>query len=344
MSTFPLPSSRVSRSAHAARSPRVRVATSGMAAACLGVLAACGEVTAPLRSAPVQATSPASASPSSASMPAGTTVQYGVYAVHVPANVKQVRGVLLALGGPDTRGFADGTPFRAPIPAVEASLQQLGAMFRDLAAERGLAIVGTGRFGLNPFPNSAASDQQLFDALAQAAALTDRPELADAPILVYGLSGGGPEAVGLTERHPDRVSALMLRVPVIAGPLTGRALSIPAILFLAENDVVVNNTQLRAAFHAHRAAGAPWAMATERGAIHFTFSAAQRDLTVAWMRAVLPLGKAGPFSETAPQVGWLVEHATGAIAPMAAFSGDRSMASWLPHRPLAEQWAAYIGM
>lgn len=272
-----------------------------------------------------------------------TNIQFGDFALHVPANVNHVRGILVVLGGPNTQGFALGTPFGAP-PAVEASLQELGAMFRNLAAERGLAILGSNRFGPWRYPDEPASDQLLLDAIAQAATLTGRPELLGAPLLLYGMSGGGPEATGFTQRNPERVLALFLKVPVPAGQLTGQALHVPAYMVLAEFDAFVDNTMLSATFEAHRAAGAPWAMALEPGVPHHSLSPARRELIVDWMRAILPLGNAGPFRQTSPQVGWLGDPATGQIAPARTFAGDRSAASWLPTRPLAVQWAAFIGL
>lgn len=273
-----------------------------------------------------------------------TDLQFGDFALHVPANVNQVRGILLALGGPDTRGFAVGTPFGAPLPAVEASLQELGAMFRDLAAERDLVILGSGRFGPTAYANEPASDQLLLDAIAQAANLTGRPELVDAPILLYGASGGAPEAAGFTQRHPERVAALFLKVPQAAGPLTGAALDVPAYMVLAELDAFVDNTMLTTTFEAHRAAGAHWAMALERGVPHHGISPAQRDLTVAWMKAILPFRAAGGSIRQRPsQVGWLGDPATGQIAPVRTFAGDPVTASWLPTHPLAKEWAAFIG-
>lgn len=309
------------------------------APAMLGLgLAACSDMTAPPTPAPVVSDAAANATQSTA-----TNIQFGDFALHVPANVKHVRGILVALGGPNTQGFALGTPFGAPLPAVEASLQEFGAMLRDLAAERGLAILGSRRFGPWRYPNDPASDQLLLNGIAQAAALTGRSDLLDAPLLIYGISGGGPEATGFTQRNPVRVSALFLTAPLSAGPLTGQALQVPAYMVLSELDAFVNNTALTATFQAHRAAGAPWAMAVEPGVPHHWLSPARRELIVDWMRAILPLGNADPFRQTSPHVGWLGDPATGHIAPAQTFTGDRTTASWFPKRPLAVQWAEFIG-
>lgn len=311
-----------------------RAARLSLAAMCAAAIAACGDMTAP--------ETPARDAARNAWQAAATDIQFGDFALHIPANVNHVRGILVALGGPDTRGFAIGTPFGAP-PPVEAALQQLGAMFRDLAAERGLAILGSGRFGPRAYPNEPASDQLLLDAIAQAATLTGRPDLLDAPLVIYGMSGGGRQATGFTQRNPERVAALFLKVPQAAGPLTGQALHVPAYMVLAELDAFVDNTMLSATFQAHRSAGAPWAMALEPGVPHHSLSPAHRELTVDWLRAILPLETAGPFRQNPPHVGWLGDPATGQIAPITTFAGDRSAASWFPTRPLAAQWAAFIG-
>jgi hypothetical protein len=115
-------------------------------------------------------------------------------------------------------------------------------------------------------------------------------------------------------------------------------------MVLAELDARADNTMLSATFEGHRAAGAPWAMALEPGVPDHSLSPAQRELTIAWMRAILPLGNAAPFRQNSPQVGWLGDPATGQIAPARAFAGDPSAASWFPTRPLAVQWAAFIGL
>jgi hypothetical protein len=60
--------------------------------------------------------------------------------------------------------------------------------------------------------------------------------------------------------------------------------------------------------------------------------------------SILPLGSAGPFRQTSPQVGWPGDPATGQIAPARTFAGDRSAASRFLTQPLAVQWAAFIGM
>ena len=213
--------------------------------------------------------------------------EFSDYALYVPASVDAPRGLLLALGGPDTRGFSTMGPLGAPIPEVEASLQDLGQAFRALAATHGLAVLGT---SLAAMSNSPDSDQLLLDAVQTAAGMSGHPELATAPMLLYGISSGAPQASGFTARSPERVAGLFLKVPVGVASLTsGNTLRVPTYMVLAELDTFVNKAALTAAFEANRGAGALWALAEEPAVRHHSLTPAQREVTINWMRTVLDL-------------------------------------------------------
>ncbi len=270
--------------------------------------------------------------------------EFGDFALYVPATVDTTRGIILALGGPNTKGFANGKPLGAPIPALEASLQALGQQFRALASARGLAVLGTSRSAL---ANGPASDQVLLDGVATAAVMSGRPELATAPALMYGISGGGPEASGFASRNPARVAGLFLKVPVAVSSLvSGGALGVPTYMVLAELDAFVSNTALMASFDSNRGSGALWAVAPERAVVHHSLSPAQRQLTINWINTILelrlPANRADPLREIAETSGWLGNRATGQTAPWAAFSGDKTSASWLPSQATATEWQTFI--
>ena len=318
---------------------------SGFLLTLVAVIAACADTPSAPRSADADADRVGVQATDASDMAAreATSVQFGRFALHVPKNVNKVQGVLVALGGPNTQGFAiGGIRFGPPDPAVEASLQTLGDMFRELAVQRGLAILGTSYAGPMALPDGPASDAIILDGIAEAAAITGRADLVDAPILMYGMSGGAPEAAGFTRRNPERVSALALKVPGPFAPMSGAALDIPGLMVLAELDAFVDNTVLTATFEAQRAAGGAWANALEPGVVHHSLSPAQRDFTVAWMKAILPFQRTQGAGRPA-HAGWLGDPATGEIAPSATYAGDRDVASWFPTRPLAEQWAAFVG-
>jgi len=83
--------------------------------------------------------------------------EFGDFALYMPTSPSGTLGLIVALGGPDTRGFATAKPMGAPTPEVEASLQLLGQSLRTLANTHGLAVLGTKRAAM---PNGAESDQQ----------------------------------------------------------------------------------------------------------------------------------------------------------------------------------------
>jgi dienelactone hydrolase len=270
--------------------------------------------------------------------------ELGDFTLYVPATVSTTRGILLALGGPDTRGFASGTPFGAPVPEVEASLQALGQEFRTIAASHGLAVLGT---SLAAMTNGPDSDQLLLDAVQEAAAMSGRPELASAPLLMYGMSGGGPQASGFTARNPERVAGLFLKVPVGVASLTsGEVLGVPTYVVQAEMDAFVDNAALASAFEANRATGALWALALEPGVPHHSLTPSHRELTTNWMSTILELrlgAASSPLRAIVESSGWLGDPATGEVTPWAAFAGDPASASWFPTRETAERWKTFVG-
>ncbi len=270
--------------------------------------------------------------------------EFGDFALYVPASVGPTRAIILALGGPNTKAFVTGEPAGAPVPAVEASLQALGVSLRTLASASGLAVLGT---SLAAMANDASSDQLILDAVQTAGALSGRPDLPTAPVLMYGISGGAPQASGFTGRNPGRMAGLFLKVPAGVSPVTsGDALQVPAYMVLAELDAFVDSTGLVAAFVASRGAGALWGLAKELAVPHHSLSPLQRQVTIDWMSTILelrlPATPSEPLSEIAETSGWLGDRATGEAAPWVGYAGDRALASWIPSESTAGEWETLV--
>lgn len=271
-------------------------------------------------------------------------IEAGDFSLYVPRNVTAVRGILVALGGPDTRAFtSEDIVFGAPVAEVEASLQTLGLEFRRMASDFGLAILGTSRAAM---PDAPESDAVVLDAIAELAVLSARADLAAAPLLVYGMSGGAPQGSGFVARHPDRALALFLKVPAAIASISGAALEVPGYVVLAEQDAFVDNGALTAAFRANRSAGAPWALAVEYGVPHHWLSPEQRILTVDWMKDVLILRLGADPSDPGMNAivqadGWLGDP-TLAVKPYASYPGDPLTANWLPSARGALAWASFV--
>lgn len=279
---------------------------------------------------------------------AGEIHQLGDFALYMPAGGAAPRAVLVALGGPNTKAIVTGEPFGAPLPQVEAALQAMGAAFREWADENRVAILGTSRSAMTALPDGAASDQLIVDAIAAGAAASGDARLSGVPLMLYGMSGGGPEASGFAARHPERVAGVFLKVPAgVAALTTDAQRQVPTFMALAEFDTFVDNAALGQAAAANRAAGALWAMATEPGVPHHAMTPAMRTVTLVWMSSVLQRRLAGSSGRVHPvpeQSGWLGNPATGEVSRWGRYEGDRSSASWLPTESAAEEWRNLMGL
>lgn len=275
------------------------------------------------------------------------TFESGNFAIYLPANVTTVRGILLALGGPDTRAFVVKGSFGAPTPELEASLHLLGQEFRALAAEQQLAIMGTSLHGLAPLPNEPQTDALIFTAITESAELSGHRELTDMPIFLYGISGGAQQAAGFTTRNPGRVAALILKAPVtLVRSSSARALAVPTYLILAQCDAIVDNNALVAALESNRRAGGLWALAVQAGVPHHSLTQSQRAIMVHWLRtlAELRLGALpqDALREVPESSGWLGHPEIG-VSSWPDYSGDRRAASWFPSQATAEEWWIFAG-
>lgn len=272
--------------------------------------------------------------------------EFEEFALYVPADVATVRGIFLALGGPDTRAFVTDGQFGAPFPELEASLHVLGQELQSLATDYGLVLLGSSLRGTDHMPNLPRTDELIFKAMGEAARISGRPELIHAPIFVYGMSGGTPQAIGFAARNPQRVAALLLKVPAPPERLESAAsLAVPSYMILAQHEQFADNTEVIAAFESNRRAGGLWAVAVEPGMPHHSFSPSQRDLTVNWLRAIVELrlgtSMQDPLRQVMESSGWLGHPGTG-VWSWTDYPGDRRAASWFPSRATAEEWWKFV--
>lgn len=270
--------------------------------------------------------------------------QVGI-AIHIPPNVPVVRGVILSLGGPDTRGLATGV-FDTPAPAVNAFLQLMRQGFLALAAKYSLAVMGAEGNG-----SAVQTEAALLGALDAFAVSSGHPELAQAPLLIQGLSGGGPEAYGLALQRPERTIGFTLHIPRTPSTAQSEATRrVPAYVLLAELDQVVRNDSTLLYFEANRAEGALWALAIEPGVGHEPSSDAALSLNFEWMDTILGLRLPATVTPGMPVTlqpveessGWLGDRESFAIAAFADYVGNKRQASWLPSQPGAEQWKGFV--
>ncbi len=261
----------------------------------------------------------------------------GSYAVFVPAGVGPMRGAIIMVGGPNTIGFATGGAISPG--ASEAGLQDFATGLRGVARSMHLALVGTSDIAL---PNSVASDNQILAALTSVAQPSDHAELAAAPLIMFGLSAGGPEAAGLASRQPLRTIGLIERVPSSVSALTdAAALAVPTFVMEAGLDQAFNAV-VQPVFTANRALGGLWALAVEPGVEHPIATTLGNGVADNWIVNVLgrrlPAHSGDPLVALTETTGWLGNQGTHVIAAWANYVGSPTAASWLLNQDVAQSW------
>ncbi len=270
----------------------------------------------------------------------------GAYSMLVPTGVATIRGVVISLGGGvTTSGFVTGGPLEPNNIVLEQSLQLMGASLRAMVKSSHVALLGT---TIHSLANSAASDNSLFAAMVEFANLSGHPELANAPVLMFGLGAGtSPEGSGLASRVPQRVIGVLERVPVSVPILTTpETLAVPTFVMLSELDEVVDNSSVQATFAGNRSRGGLWALAVEPGIVHAGATVLANGANVGWIAAALaarlPTTPGDPLVALDEQSGWLGDQATFEIASWANYTGDPTTASWLLSQTVANTWKTLV--
>ncbi|MGH7583806.1 MAG: hypothetical protein ACREL5_11325 [Gemmatimonadales bacterium] len=191
---------------------------------------------------------------------------------------------------------------------------------------------------------SKGSGQAFLDALADFAAASHHPEVANAPLLLWGMSAGGEFNYEFAAWHPERVAAFVVnKGNIYYTALTSRATrNIPAILFVGGKDLPYRIETVTGLFAVNRRGGALWALANEPGAGHIV--GRSRDVAVLFfddvLRMRLPEGS-DSLLPIAADSGVLGDLADYSIRPAGAASGPAPTA-WLPSERVAKAWRAMM--
>jgi pimeloyl-ACP methyl ester carboxylesterase len=207
------------------------------------------------------------------------------------------------------------------------------------------------------------SDAAFRKGLADLGAQSGHPELAKAPWALWGHSGGGHWAGGMTLLHPDRVAAAWLRsgVPLLqADPmrvgikshdLPGAALAVPVMCNLGTKEGVTVKDRFagvwpanEAFFHAVRGKGGLIGVAIDPLSSHECGN--QRYLAIPWLDACLgarlPKSNGEPLRPMPTDSAWVAPILGGEASPAAKYSGAALKAAWLPNDVMAKAWMEYV--
>ena len=201
-------------------------------------------------------------------------------------------------------------------------------------------------------------------ALADLGAKSGHPELAKVPWALWGHSGGGLWSGGMVLLHPERVAAAWLRsgVPQVkADPqrptmqpymIPDVALQVPIMCNLGTKEgVTVKDTRFagvwpanEAFFTAMRAKGALIGVAVDPFTSHECGN--QRYLAIRWLDACLdarlPKKSGGELRPMVKDAAWLAALGSSEAVAARGYTGDASLAIWLPNESVAKLWMQYV--
>ena len=259
--------------------------------------------------------------------------------LNIPDGLPVVRGILVfgnGAGG-DVRSRATDPEFVA------------------FAESMGFAVLATSMWANFAYGYTPSEYSGWEYGLQQLAAMSGHPEIVRAPWLPFGMSNGGEMSYGFNVLAPEKVIAMALnKASIVNNPLPDiAALRTPGLLVAGELDTPDRVSGIHDLYFNNRSRGALWAWATEQNIAHNT--ADSYELILPFMAEVqrmrYPAGVSPqyfavylyPVNE---QDGWLTDpdsYMTGLarIAPYASYTGDRSVAGWLPDRRIAYIFRAF---
>ncbi len=190
------------------------------------------------------------------------------------------------------------------------------------------------------------------------------PELAEVPWALWGHSGGGHWAGGMTILHPDRVVAAWLRsgVPLFeenpdrdtikAYSLSDAVLGIPILCNPGTKEGVTEKEGRFAGvwpanerfLDAVRGKGGLVGVAVDPLTAHECGN--QRYLAIPWLDACLtarlPERTGDPLRSMPTDEAWLADRLGTRAVPERDFEGEIEKSTWLPNAEVAERWMQYV--
>jgi poly(3-hydroxybutyrate) depolymerase len=288
------------------------------------------------------------AAPAAAQVPGGTTLEQVIppgenfdkaeFRLWLPAGAAPVRGVVVLMPGSNGDGRSEVSDTVWQQFAVRNQLALVGCRLTDKPHDQGF---------IEDYVNvSHGSGQALLDALTAFAASARHPEIAAAPLLLWGMSAGGEFNYEFVNWKPERVASFVVnKGGIYYTALASRAArSVPGILFIGGKDLESRVEVITGLWAVNRRGGALWALAEEPGAAHIV--GRSRDVAMALFEDVLVLRFDAEhptvLKPVTEQSGLLGDLKSKAFQPVGSTRPATEGTAWLPTERVARAWQAMM--
>ena len=273
------------------------------------------------------------------SIPPGANFDKAEFRLWIPPGVTTVRGVALLVPGSNGDGRAQVADSVWQGFAVKHQLALVGCRFTDKPHDQNF---------LEDYVNvSHGSGQALLDALTGFATGAKHPELATAPMLLWGMSAGGQFNYEFVAWKPERVIAFVVNKGGVyySALLPRDARTVPGMLFIGGKDLEFRTNTIVGLFAVNRRAGALWALAEEPSAGHIV--GRSRDVALVFFEDVLamrhgPSLQAGPLAPIAERVGFIGDLKARTFTVIGDGPAPSVPTAWLPTERVAKAWQAMM--
>jgi len=270
----------------------------------------------------------------------GTNYDKAEFRLWYPDNARFVRAVLVLVPGANTDGRPDVSDRLWQAFASRNEIALIGCHFTDKPHEESF---------IENYANAGqGSGQALLDVLIAFSKRSNHPELANAPLLLWGFSAGGEFNYEFTAWKPERVVAFVVNKGGIyfSALLPAAARRVPGLLFAGEQDLESRKRIISGLFALNRRAGALWAFAEEPNAGHVV--GRSREMAEIFFDAALALrvGSArsaasyAPLTQLEERSGIVGELAKRTLQSASDSPNPTYLTAWFATERVARAWQA----
>jgi dienelactone hydrolase len=251
-----------------------------------------------------------------------------------PEQVKSFRAALVIVPGSNADGRSDTNDRFWQTFANRHDIALIGCHFADKAHDE----------FVEKYANAAqGSGQALLEALVAFSSYTDHPELANVPLLLWGMSAGGEFNYEFTAWKPERVAAFIVNKGGVyfSALLPAAARRVPGLLFIGEQDLEWRKRVITGLFALNRRGGALWALVEEPKVGHLV--GRSQEMAVVFFDAILSL-RVGSSESVAHLVklgersGIVAELAQGSLQRPSDNPDPNRLTAWFPTERVAHAW------